>query len=219
MSGWLKNCRLCHVLPYIKPDTIQDVEKFWKDWVEGKGYTTSCITPYILRGLNDELYKVKPISEVDSGILRPQAVIIGINKRKLFWSKQVTSIKLALMDEVGNFVEIGDCASGINQKLRTSLWKLMEFKVGEDEKVVWVKPIVICNIQYTDLFKGRNKVFSYEEGKGYTHISYRELVRLRHPRLVAFRTDKRVTPEDLRIEQLPLDFWRDVWELSKSLGK
>jgi hypothetical protein len=46
-----------------------------------------------------------------------------------------------------------------------------------------------------------------------------ELVRLRHPRLVAFRADKQVTPADLRIEQLPLDFWTDVWAISASLGK
>lgn len=206
VSGWLEGCKLCHVLPYFKPATIQDVENFWNLWVEEKGYEG------LVARSNGELYKIKPISEVD-------AVIVGINKRELFYSSQVTSIKLALMDEDGNFVEIGDCASGITHKLRSSLWQLMDFKVGEDDQVVWVKPMVVCTVQYTDLFKGRNKVFSYDENKGYVHVGYRELVRLRHPRLVGFRSDKRVTPEDLRIEQLPLDFWRDVWAISKSLGK
>jgi len=170
VSRWLENCKLCRVLPYIKPATIQDVENFWNTWVEGKGYEG------LVARSDGELYKVKPFSEVD-------AVIIGVNKRKLFWSKQVTSIKLALMDDQGRFIEIGDCASGIDHKLRLSLWKLMDFKVAEDDKMVWVKPVVICTVQYTDIFKGKNKVFSYEEGKGYAHVGYAELVRLRHPRL------------------------------------
>jgi len=205
VSGWLQGCSLCRVLPYIKPETVQDVEEFWRRWVEEKGYEG------LVARSNGEIYKIKPISEVD-------AVIIGINKRKLFWSKQVTSVKLALMDSQGRFVEIGDCASGIDHKLRSSLWRLMEFKVAEDDKMVWIRPIVVCTVQYTDLFKGRNKVFSYDEKNGYTQVGYMELVRLRHPRLVCFRPDKQATPEDLRIEQLPLDFWKDIWNISKSLG-
>jgi len=206
VSGWLEGCRLCHVLPYMKPATIQDVEDFWNQWVEQRGYEG------LVARSNDDIWKVKPISEVD-------AVITGINKRELFWSGKVTSIRLALMDEQGNFVELGDCASGITHELRSSLWRLMDFKVAEDDKVVWVKPVVICTVQYTDVFRGRNMVFKYEEGKGYVPTWHTEFVRLRHPRLIGFRADKRVTPEDLRLEQVPLDFWRDVWAISKSLGK
>lgn len=205
VSGWLEGCKLCRALPYMKPTTIQDVENFWKEFVEKRGYEG------LVARSNDEIYKIKPISEVD-------AVIIGINKREQFWSKQVTSIKLALMNDQGNFVEIGDCASGITQELRSSLWKLMDFKVGEDSEMVWVKPMIICTVQYTDLFKGKNKVFRFDEKTGYTHISYANLVRLRHPRLIGFRPDKRVTFEDLRIEQLPMDFWKEVWDIAKSLG-
>lgn len=205
VSGWLQNCKLCHVLPNTKPVTTQDVENFWKEWVENKGYEG------LVARTNDEIYKIKPISEVD-------AVIIAINKRELFWSKQVTSIRLALMDDQGRFVEIGDCASGITHDLRTALWKLMDFKVGEDDKCVWVKPIVICTVQYTDVFKGRNKVYNFNEQQGYQEIGTTQLVRLRHPRLVRLRPDKRVTPEDLRVEQIPMDFWKDVWAISQSLG-
>jgi ATP-dependent DNA ligase len=122
------------------------------------------------------------------------------------------------MDDQGRLVEIGDCASGITQDLRTSLWKLMDFKVAEDDKAVWVKPMVICTVQYTDVFKGKNKVYSFDEKNGYAHVGYTDLVRLRHPRLVGFRPDKRVTPEDLRVEQIPMDFWKDVWAISQSLG-
>jgi len=205
VEGWLEGCKLCRVLPYIKPATIDDVESFWNEWVEKQGYEG------LVARSNDETYKIKPISEVD-------AVIIAINKRELFWSKQVTSFRVALMNDQGQFVEIGDCASGITHDLRTYLWKLMDFKVGEDDKMVWVKPMVICTIQYTDVFKGRNKVYSYDEKQGYTEVGFTELVRLRHPRLVGFRPDKHVTPEDLRIDQIPMDFWRNVWDIAKSIG-
>jgi ATP-dependent DNA ligase len=205
VNGWLQNCRLCHVLPNTKPSTVQDVENFWNEWVEKKGYEG------LVARTNDETYKIKPISEVD-------AVIVAINKSELFWSKQVTSIRIALMDDQRRFVEIGDCASGITQDLRTSLWKLMDFKVGEDDKCVWVKPMVICTVQYTDVFKGRNKVYSFDEQQGYQEVGTTQMVRLRHPRLVRFRPDKRVTPEDLRVEQIPMDFWKDVWAISQSLG-
>jgi ATP-dependent DNA ligase len=123
------------------------------------------------------------------------------------------------MNAEGNFVEIGDCAYGIDWELRTRLWELMDYKTGEDDQAVWVKPMVVCTVQYTDLFKGRNKVYSYDEKQGYQHIGTTELARLRSPRLMDFRSDKRVTPEDLRVEQLPLDFWKDVWAISKSLGR
>jgi hypothetical protein len=59
----------------------------------------------------------------------------------------------------------------------------MDFKVGEDDKCVWVKPMVICTVQYTDVFKGRNKVYAYDDKQGYQNVGTTEPVRLRHPRL------------------------------------
>lgn len=59
VSGWFEGCKLCRVLPYLKPATIQDVENFWKEWVEGKGYEG------LVARSDDQLYKVKPISEVE----------------------------------------------------------------------------------------------------------------------------------------------------------
>jgi ATP-dependent DNA ligase len=206
VNGWLQNCKLCHILPNMKPTTVQEVENFWNEWVEKKGYEG------LVARTNDEIYKIKPISEVD-------AVIIAINKRELFWSKQVTSIRLALMDDQGRFVEIGDCASGITVDLRSSLWKLMDFKVGEDDKAVWVKPMVICTVQYTDVFKGRNKVYAYDDQHGYQNVGTTELVRLRHPRLIGFRGEKKVDPQDIGLNQIPMDFWQDVWAISNALGK
>jgi len=191
VERWLNGCNLCHVLPHIQPATTQDVENFWNYHVGELGYEG------LVARSNDEIWKVKPISELD-------AVIVALNKRELFFDKQVTSFRVALMDEDGFFVEIGDVASGINHDLRGALWKLMDFKVGEDERMVWVKPLVVCTVQYTDIFRNsRNKMYLYREGEGYTEIGTTQLARLRHPRLIAFRPDKQVTPTDLRTEQIP----------------
>jgi hypothetical protein len=206
VGGWLSNCRLCHVLPYAKPSTLEEVEAFWRRWVEETGYEG------LVARSNGDLYKVKPFSEVD-------AVIIGINKKKLFWSNRVTSVVLALMDDQGRFVEIGDCASGIDREAQSSLWKLVDFKVMENSEILWVKPLVVCTVRFTDLFKGKNTVYVYDEKHGYLYQNLMDFVRLRHPRLICFRPDKKVTPVDLRMEQIPMDFWRDVWAVSKALGK
>jgi hypothetical protein len=95
----------------------------------------------------------------------------------------------------------------------------MDFKVGEDDKCVWVKPMVICTVEYTDVFKGKNKVFIFDEKSGYTHVGYTDLVRLRHPRLRGFRGEKKVNSQDIGLNQIPMDFWQNVWAISNALGK
>jgi hypothetical protein len=59
VGGWLQNCKLCHVLPHTKPTTVQEVENFWTEWVEKRGYEG------LVARTNDEIYKIKPISEVE----------------------------------------------------------------------------------------------------------------------------------------------------------
>jgi ATP-dependent DNA ligase len=109
------------------------------------------------------------------------------------------------MTPEGNFVEIGDCASGIDHQLRRSLWKLMDYKISEDDKTVYVKPFIIITVEYTDLFKGKNKVYQYTP-QGYIEKDTMNLTRFRHPRLIRFRTDKIVNPKDLSIQQIPQQY-------------
>ena len=196
VESWLKGCRLCSVLPYLKPQLLTQhmIEVFWNKYVETIGYEGLVVRQ------NGDIFKVKPISELD-------AVIIGINKKSgygnLFAQKQVTTVKLALMRQDGRFVEIGDCASGIDHQLRSALWTLIEnHKVAEDEKIVYVEPIVVCTIEYTDLFKGKNKVLDYN-GKEYAWVLTTDLIRFKSPRLKHLRPDKNVNPTDLRITQIP----------------
>ena len=195
VEGWLKDCTHVAVVPFILPRTLQDVKDFWNVYVEGKGYEG-----LVIRN-GKHVSKIKPTLEVD-------AVIIGLNKKtsygkqlNLFEQGQITSIKTALMQPDGTFLELSDCASGITADLRTVLWKLMEFKVNETDKTVFIKPIAVCTAQYSDTFPKRREILKFDSE--YKFRGYTQFISLREPRLIRFRPDKTVTPEDLRITQIP----------------
>jgi len=196
VERWLKGCTHASVIPYIKPKTVEDVKAFWKSCIEEKGYEG-----LVIRN-GDQIYKIKPCLDVD-------AVIIGLNKtssygRELqyFQKGQVTSIKLALMQSDGTFIELSDCASGITADIGTTLFKLMDYKVGEDDTTVYVKPIVVCTIEYTETYVKSRRILKFENGK-YVEAGLVDFVSLRHPRLKRFRPDKTVNPSDLRVTQIP----------------
>jgi len=197
IETWLKGCTHVAVVPHILPRTLQDVKDLWNNYVVEQGYEGLVIHN------RNRTYKIKPTLEVD-------AVVIGLNKKTsygkeldLFQQGQVTSIKLALMQPDRTFVELSDCASGITADLRTVLWKLMSFKVSEDHKTVHIKPVVVCTLQYTDTFPKRREALKFVEGEGYKSRGYVPFVSLRHPRLIRFRPDKTVNPQDLRLTQIP----------------
>lgn len=188
VSEWLEGCRYCHVLPYIKPESLGEIREFWKRHVEEGGYEGLVVR------VGGEIYKIKPSRDVD-------AVIIGLNKRELFSQKQITSLKLALMDGDGSFVVLGDVASGIDHELRSFLWRLMEYRVGEDEECVYIKPFVIVTVEYTETFESVKEKLRFKDGQ-YIKDGEMAFYSLRHPRLVGFRRDKKVNPRDLRLSQI-----------------
>jgi len=197
VESWLQQGRLVKVLPYLKPQYInpQMIEAFWEKRVVSEGYEG------LVARTNSNIYKVKPAGEFD-------AVIIGINKesgygkRTLFEQQQVPSLRLAVMTEEGNYIEVGDCASGLNEDLRKALWKLTEHKVGEDKEILYVKPIVVVTVEYTETYKKERRVLKFN-GERYVELETTPFVSLRHPRLIRFRPDKTVNPQDLRPTQIP----------------
>jgi ATP-dependent DNA ligase len=211
VRSWIRECRLVHVLPHIQPQTIEDVEDFWQTFVNMNGYEGIVVRP------DNGIYKLKPIHDLD-------AVIIGINKKNkyekgfnLFDKENVTTMKLALMEEDGTLIEVSDVASGIDHTLRKALWQLMEFKVEEDNEVVWIQPCVVVKLQYTELFitEGSNRLkFT---GSSYMKMEKRPFVRLRNPRLLGFRPDKEVNPQALRVSQIPERYLTDYYAWKKNI--
>ena len=191
LSTWItdKESRV-HVLPYIKPQNHVEAQNFWNIMVQGGPHYEG-----VFARSNGDLYKIKPILEVD-------AVIIAINKAERFRFDEVTSFKVALMDWEGILVELGDVASGIEIPLRKKLWELMlRLKITEDEKEVWIQPYAIVNVQFTQTFTQTMRRWKFTNGQ-YIADGTQQFHTMRHPRLIRFRPEKQVNPTDLRLEQL-----------------
>jgi ATP-dependent DNA ligase len=192
LETWLQGGKLVHVLPYIQPKSYQEIFNFWKYWVEDRGFEG-----LFARDDRQDLYKLKPFLTID-------CVVIGLNKRGSWKEKEVTSLKLALIDSDGAFIEIGDVASGIDRQLRASLYdRLMPLAKREHEGWVQIPPFIVAEVEATELFRCEKPRYLLKAGVLELDGSKRAYS-LRHPRLIRFRSDKKATVEDAGYErQLP----------------
>jgi ATP-dependent DNA ligase len=183
MQAWFSDGRV-HVVPHRAATSPEALGELWNSWVEREGYEG-------LVAHNGAWFKVKKRATID-------AVIIGINKKPLITRQEVTSIKVAVVREDGNLVEVADVASGIDHPLRKKLWDLTQYKVREDRETIYVRPAVVVEVEYAETFEAEKPVYSNQ----LIHISTQPYHSLRHPRLTRFRTDKRAERQDIPIEQL-----------------
>jgi ATP-dependent DNA ligase len=140
--------------------------------------------------------KVKPNCDVD-------VAIIGVNKNnKGYEEGKAKSLKMALMNEEGAYVEIGDC-SGIGETESKELFELTKsFRVGEDSTTVFVEPVVIATVECIQTYRDtRNKVYRIENGQ-VREIGETTLVRLRNPHVKGYRADKKACIEDVGLNQV-----------------
>lgn len=189
MQAWCNGGKLVQVLEWIEPKDVAEVERYWKEKVEGEKWEGLVIR------VNGDCWKLKPNCDID-------VAIIGINKNnKGFEEGKAKSLKMALMNDDGGFVEIGDC-SGVGEEEAKELFKLTEFKIGEDNTTVFVQPIVIVTIEYIQTYPDtRNKVYRLDGG--FKESGEQTLVRLRNPHVKGYRADKKACIEDISLSQLP----------------
>jgi len=190
MFGWFNEAKLVHVLPWSEPTEFQHIQNFWNEKVEGEKWEGLIIR------LNGDTWKVKPNCDID-------VAIIGINKNnKGFADGKARSLKMALMNEDGSFVEIGDC-SGIGEEEAIQLFELVKgFKIGEDNITVYVQPAVIATIEYIQTYpETKNKVYIIKDGK-IREAGEQTLVRLRNPHVKGYRADKKACVEDVGLNQI-----------------
>jgi len=187
----LDGCQYAHVLPYFIVDNLMSARKIWEQFVDLIGYEGLVIR------FNESIYKLKPFAEVD-------AMVLAYNKEKSLAEGEVSSLHIALMREDGTFIEIGDVASGLKSVEKKLLFSTIEFtRISEDASKIWVKPGIILTVRCTEFMRSvKNKVYRFK-GDGYEVIGTESFYRLRHPRVMAFRPDKTVSPKDLSINQIP----------------
>jgi len=194
MDSWFKGCKRVYVLPWSNVQSKAELEDFWVKWVDKFGFEGLVVRTH------SDIFKVKPVLDVD-------AVIIAINKVdstgkpvRRYPERAVSSVRVALMDEEGLFVELGDCTVA-DREVQSALWQLHDLKVSEDDKRVYVKPVVIIQIQFTSLFQG-SICRKWRVDAGYHFAGEMKFCKMRNPRFVRFRKDKQVNPEDLRLSQI-----------------
>jgi len=192
LETWLKDCRLVHVLPYIQPKCYHEIFDFWRHWVQEQRFEG-----LFARDNRQDLYKIKPFLTID-------CAVIGLNKREKWKEKEVTSLKLALLDTDGSFIEIGDVASGIDHQLRVSLYnRLTPLAKREYDTWVQVPPFIVAEVEATETFRAQKPRYILKDGL-LEPSGVKEAHSLRHPRLIRFRGEKKATIEDIGYErQLP----------------
>lgn len=186
LEQWLKDARLCHAARAIKPKVEEDIVSFWNYWMRRGAEGVFARSP-------NGLFKVKQLLTLD-------CALIGINVDKPEWRRtgRITSLKLGLMTKDGELVETGDCSSGITYDLRVTLRKLLDFKVKQTSNTIYVKPIIVVEVQINDAYPKEQPVFDVN----FNVVKRIQAFTLRHPRLVRFRGDKRPTYPDIRLDQL-----------------
>jgi len=184
---WFKDCTLVHILPYINPQSYRDIQEFWDKWVVSCQYAG-----LFARGSHQDLWKLKPHFSID-------CVIIGMNKRPQWGKEQVTCMKVALMDNDGAFIEVGDVASGIDHQLRHYLYDEVPPKYRQWEYDTWVQitPFLIVEVEAMETFRCQKPVYTLVDTNILKQVATKDAVSLRHPRLIRFRADKHATMEDI----------------------
>lgn len=105
--------------------------------------------------------------------------------------------KIALMDSDCSFVDVADGA----QLSRTSSILELLNPLYEGDGYLWVKPEVVIEVSYQQLYvESARPVYRYEGGR-YAEIGTKKFVSLR-PYKIMLREDKTVNPKDLRLEQV-----------------
>lgn len=181
------NGKLCHVLEWIEPKTWIEVEQYWSKKVDDEKWEGLVIRT------NGDTWKAKPNRDVD-------AVVIGINKNNKGFDKRLAkSLKVALMRDDGNFVELGDATVPSNAEA-SELFALTRVKVSEDTNTVFVKPLVIVQIDYISVFPNtRNTI---RDKGNFAEIGEMPLVRMKSPRVKGYRRDKKVCVSDIGLNQI-----------------
>jgi len=197
LDRWFEGCHLVYTLPWTRAVTRQVLIAFWRKIVEEMGYEG-----LVLRN-NSEAVKVKPLTDID-------AVIIAINKvdstgkpTKRYAENAVSSVRVALMDNINRLVVLGDCTVP-DRSVQKALWKLHEIKVQEDDERVYVHPVVVIQIRFTSLFRGSLCEMLTYDGK-YRKVGEVKLWKMRNPRFMRFRTDKEAVYRDIRLDQVKVD--------------
>lgn len=153
------------------------------------------------------IYKVKPIHTIDMAI-------IGYTQAE---DEKIREMLLGLLDENGNFVQVGKVGTGLDENQKAILFaelsqnKIDSSYIEADKRrvaFVMVKPTIVVEIAVNEILtqnaKGniKNHLLSYNQESGYSFISTVNGTSLLHPVFKKIRDDKKVNDHDVRHKQI-----------------
>jgi len=149
-----------------------------------------------------------PDFEAESRIkIRPQfpqdLVVIAVQPSEAHegW---MGALVLAYMDVDGSFRYAGKVGTGFTQKDREEWldWAETNQVIGPEEEYIWVKPSRVVEVRSDAVNMSSQPGYNFTKSK-YMQLGEGLSAIGRKPVFIRIREDKEVTPEDLRLEQIP----------------
>lgn len=152
----------------------------------------------VVRLDNNKVYKCKPVFSYDLVV-----IAVGSKKGKNWPKKQIGMTLMAFMDKDKVFRTAGHIGTGwtIEESRELYSWA-QKNKVGEDDTYVWIKPEKIMEVVWERTTIKEMPSYEYSKGE-YKSVGKKMSGTIVKPRFIRYRTDKSVTPDDLRLTQIP----------------
>ena len=164
LETYVKQNSIVHLAEVRVVKTREEAEAWFRDRLE-KGYEGLILkepnSSYVPQSRSPSWIKMKNSDTFD-------CVLMGLFKKDKFHS-----LLLGVYVD-GQLKTVGKCAS--NNFVRTTLQQMPELKTGEDDKVIWLKPCIVVEVEAQEL------VESPEYSSGYA---------LRFPRFVKLNPNKK----------------------------
>ena len=196
-KAWNKLLSLFRGARHVRPVEYGEggktpLRSLWKRLVEKEGNEGLVIRS------GGKIYKVKPEFTYDLVV-----VAVGDKTGKNWPKKMIGTTLMAFIDQNDVFRTAGEVGTGWSQKERAELFAwAQKNKVGEDDHHVWVRPSKVMEVQWERSHIKDMKAYAYSKGK-YEPKGKLQSGTIVKPRFIRWRTDKSVTPSDLRLTQIP----------------
>ena len=185
----------------------QAIKNGWEGVIAKKADST-----YLMGKRSDAWLKFKQVNS-------QEAIICGYTEpagaRKYFGA-----LVLGLYDEGGNLQYIGNCGTGFNQQVLKDLYEQMQplvshkpfgknMMVNQQKSVIWVKPELVCEVNFTEWTEDENLRHSVYKGlrpdKDPQEIKREQT----EPETQEDRSMLLLAPENLKLSNLDKLFWKN----------
>jgi len=199
-----KSSNYVHPVEYYEGKT-EKIDQAWKKIVEKDNNEG-----IVVRSSNNKVYKVKPLFSYDLVV-----IAVGDKKGKNWPKRMIGTTLMAFMDNNKVFRTAGEIGTGWTDKEKKELFSwAQKNKVGEDDTYVWVKPQKIFEVNWERTTIKEMPSYKYSQGK-YDKVDKQISGTIVKPRFIRYRTDKSVTPSDLRLTQIPN--WNKKKKMARSI--